>query len=108
MTTEQKHTITIPGLPDNYQATSYRPAHGNEKVFSAGRIIQIPEGTENTTNEFLIVEEILRRITLIETKEGNEFVPDFAGGIYKDQFFLNGKLCISDQPKLWRIQEAKI
>ena len=99
MTTEQKHTITIPGLPEGWRAVAYRRPVSGEYYFYND---DIQRGTTGS-GQFLIVEKIKpRRIVLEETDEENVCDPDDG---WKDQWF--DDMCLSCQEKIWRVVEEE-
>ena len=98
MTTEQKHTINIPGLPGGWRAVAYRRPISGEYYFYNDGIQQGKTGS----GQFLIVEKIKpRRVVLEETDEAN--IP--SGTTYEPQWF--GSVCMVNQPKIWRIVEGE-
>ena len=73
MTTEQKHTIEIQGLPEGWRAVAYRLGKAGEYFFCATykEVMILEEDTELTL--VLIVEKIkTRRIVLEETEEDTD------------------------------------
>ena len=99
MTTEQKHTINIPGLPGGWRAVAYRRPISGEYYFYNDGIQQGKTGS----GQFLIVEKIKpRRIVLEETEEVNATLP---GLTYEPQWF--GSICLVNLPKIWRLVEEE-
>lgn len=98
MTTEQKHTITIPGLPGGYRAVAYRRLeNGDFYLNEQGEIVE----NYALTIFALIVEKIQpRRVVLEETEELNHY--DVNDG-WNDQWF--GGVCLSSQARIWRVVE---
>lgn len=78
MTTEQKHTIEIQGLPEGWRAVAYRLGKAGEYFFCATyeEVMMLDADTEFIL--VLIVEKIKpREITLVETECENAKIAFF-------------------------------
>lgn len=93
MTTEQKHLIDIPGLPEGWRAVAYRRPVSGEYYFYNDDIQQGKTGS----GQFLIVERIKpRRAVLEETGE------DSPGN---QEIYISGALISIKTSKLWCLVE---
>lgn len=92
MTTEQQHTITIPGLPEGWWAVAYRRLeNGDFYLNEQGEIVE----NYALTIFALIVEKIKpRSIKVADTGE----IRQPKEGEY---VFNNGNLCLCRKPERW-------
>lgn len=79
------HNIEIEGLPEGYKAIAITPIGNIDSSCSMSSILHLEKIPP-------------RRIVLEETEEDNEM----DGKFYKDQGFMQGKVLVVSQPKIWR------
>lgn len=98
MTTEQLHTISIPGLPDGWCGVAYRlPKIGEYFLFHG--LVETAE-CDYDENEYIILEKIQpRRIVLEETGEDNMKLDN---GELATQF-----ISLPSSPKIWQVVEEE-